>query len=639
MRVELPVNIQTQIIEATSRDDLRLARKILNNHIRNSTAYKNSWTSEQYAANEEIQEKIVLDYSRDELLTYMGLEVLRDRYFLRNSEGEICEDCQKFFARVATGIAGNDLEFAQQVYDLISTLKFMPATPILSNIGTTRGLTISCFLNTVEDSISGIMSTLTENAHLSKNGGGIGTNWSELRGCGAEIKTINGESSGVIPFVKLQESMSLAIHQGGLRRGSSAAYLRIDHPDIEEFLEIRKPTGGDHNRKCLEIHHGIVVTDDFMEAVKNEKHYNLIDPDTQKIVKTIDAKDIWRKVLKLRVETGEPYIMFYDTVNNNKAQSHKDLDLDIPLSNLCSEITLPVNKERTAICCLGSINLEALELTAEDLIDINNKELKSVTQTAIKILNKVLDGFIDSYKEGYGRAKYSAKRERSIGLGVMGWHGFLMKNSIPLNKLLAVNTNKLLFNAIKKHALNESIRLCEEEKIESIDTKGRANTYLLAIAPTANISVIAGGATPCIEPVTGMAYAHKTLSGVFLVKNKYLEKLLESKGQNTRGIWSSIIEAKGSVQHLAILNKEEKEVFKTAWEVPQEIIIRHAADRQKFICQSQSLNLFIPQPVSLKDLNELHFLAWESGVKTLYYVRSETVINAIIKEKGCTVCE
>lgn len=639
MKVELPINIQKQIIEATSRDDLKLARLILNNHILSTTAYKNSWDSEQYSTNKEIQERIVINYERDELLTYMGLEVLRDRYFLRNSEGEICEDCQKFFARVATGISGNDLYFAQQVYDVISTLKFMPATPILSNIGTTRGLTISCFLNTIQDSISGIMSTLTENAHLSKNGGGTGTNWSELRGSGAKIKSINGESSGVIPFVKIQESLSLAVHQGGLRRGSSAAYLRIDHPDIEEFLEIRKPTGGDHNRKCLELHHGVVVTDDFMNAVKNESTYNLLDPETRKIVKTIDAKDIWRKVLKLRVETGEPYIMFYDTVNNNKAESHKALDLDIPLSNLCSEILEPVNHDRTAVCCLGSINLEALNLTADDLIDINNKELKSVTEIGVKILNKVLDGFIDSYKEGYGKSKYSAKQERSIGLGVMGWHGFLMKNSIPLTKLLATNINKLVFNSIKKHALSESIRLFEEEGIESKDTKGRANTYLLAIAPTANISAIAGGATPCIEPVTGMVYNHKTLSGVFMVKNKYLEKLLESKEQNTKGIWASILENKGSVQHLSVLTKEEKEVFKTAWEIPQEIIVRQAADRQKFICQSQSLNLFIPQPVSLKALSDLHFLAWESGVKTLYYVRSESVITASIKEKECTVCE
>ena len=630
----LPEDIENQLNTALGNNELDKALLVLHNYINLITYKKNSWDSPQYQANRDVQEKIVLDYSRDNLLTYMGLETLRDRYFLRTSEGEICEDVQKFFSRVATGIAGEDLVLAQEIYECISTLKFMPATPILSNIGTTRGLPISCFLNTVGDSISGIMRTLTENAHLSKSGGGIGTDWSELRGKGAIIESINGKSSGIVPFIKTQESLSLAVHQGGLRRGSSSAYLRVDHPDIEEFISLRKPNG-DVNRKTLELHNAVIVTDLFMRAVQEDKDFALIDPTSNKEVKVVKAKELWKKILKCRVETGEPYIMFYDTVQEGRADCHKELGLEIRQSNLCSEILEPTSSERTAVCCLGSINLEAID-------SLNLKQdLREVSRLATKILNKVLDIFIQTDKEGFERAIYSASQERSIGIGVMGFHGFLMKEKAEVGSVLSKTFNKIIFSTIKESALEISKELLEQGVHNSQDNKGYANTYLMAIAPTANISIIAGGATPCIEPIAGNAYTHKTLSGTFLVKNKYLEEVLESLDKNDDETWESIIVNSGSVQHLDFMSDDQKKVFKTAYEIPQTELVKLAADRQKYICQSQSLNLFFPHPISMKHLHDVHVLAWETGVKTLYYLRSSSVIKALAidSKDECVACQ
>jgi ribonucleoside-diphosphate reductase alpha chain len=641
----LPADVESQIVNALSKSDLDLAKTILHNYVNVVTCSKNSWDSPQYQASRSIQETITVDYSRDELITFMGLSILRDRYFLRDEDGEICEDAQKFFARVATGIAKDNKLLAQEIYDEVGSLKFMPATPILSNIGTTRGLPISCFLNTVGDSIGGIMETLTENAHLSKGGGGIGTDWSTLRGRGAKIHSINGKSSGTIPFIKAQESLSLAVHQGGLRRGSSAAYLRVDHPDIEEFVELRKPNG-DTNRKTLELHNAVVLTDKFMEAVKSDSEFSLINPDDGTISKVVKAKDLWKKILACRVETGEPYLMFYDTVQESRAQGHKDQGLFIRQSNLCSEILEPTSTDRTAVCCLGSINLEAIEfdiLTHEGQ-EKGFKELKRVSKIATEILNRVLNIFIECDKEGYIKAINSAKKERSIGIGVMGWHGFLMKNHLEVGGIQSLSFNKVIFGAIKEAAKDKSQELAT--KYPCHDTKGFANTYLMAIAPTANISIIAGGCTPCIEPIAGNAYTHKTLSGTFLVKNKYLVDYLESIGQNTNEVWDSILEKEGSVQTLDFLDEKAKLVFRTAYEIPTKDIIRLAADRQQFICQSQSLNLFYTQPISMRQLHEDHFFAWENKVKTLYYLRSESVIKAdsINSTQGarvdeCTACQ
>ena len=607
------------IVEALSANDINSARDLLLEQIKLKVGQRASWDSPQYRGDKGVQKSIKLDYTRDNKLTFFGLETLRDRYFLKDAKGEVCEDPQLFFARVATGVARGDKELAQGLYDLMSKNWFMPATPVLVNSATSRGAPISCFLNTVGDSISDIFKTYEENAFLAKGGGGIGTNWSQVRGHNSKLST-GGTSSGTIPFLKVMDSATLAVSQGNTRRGAAAVYMRIDHPDIEEFVDIRRPTGGDENRRCLNLHHGVIVSDEFMRAVKAKTKFDLRCPHNGEVTQVIDAFDLWKRLLKNRVETGEPYIMFHDTVNRAVPEHHREKGLIVNQSNLCSEITLPTNRERTAVCCLGSLNLEKW--------DEWNEEKEYVIYTAVKALDNILDNFIQgSDSRDYKRAVYSASRERSIGLGVMGYHGMFMKQGIPFESVAARSLNKIVFKAIHECAKRASRQLAVERG-PCPDGGDQRNSYILSIAPTANISVICGSATPCIEPIAGNAYLQKTLSGSFLVKNPYLEQVLEKYGKNEPDVWRKIIDYKGSVQFLEFLSEDEKKVFKTAYELNMMELVLQAADRQKYICQSQSLNLFLKSPISGKFLNELHLKAHELGVKTLYYLRSESVIEA-----------
>jgi ribonucleoside-diphosphate reductase alpha chain len=607
------------IVDALSLNDLDSARNLLLDQINLSVGQSASWDSPQYRGDKGVQKSIKLDYTRNRHLTFFGLETMRNRYFLKDAKGVICEDPQMFFGRVATGVSRGDKDLAQDLYDLMSKNWFMPATPVLVNSATSRGAPISCFLNTVGDSISDIFKTYEENAFLAKGGGGIGTDWSSVRGHNAGLST-GGTSSGTIPFLKVMDSATLAVSQGNTRRGAAAVYMRIDHPDIEEFADIRRPTGGDENRRCLNIHHGVTVTDEFMRAVKAKTKFDLRCPHTAEVTQTIDAFDLWKRILKNRVETGEPYLLFIDTVNRAVPEHHREKGLFINQSNLCSEITLPTNRERTAVCCLGSLNLEKYDEWEAD------KE--SVIYTAVKSLDNVLDNFIQKVdSRDYKRAVSSALQERSIGLGVMGYHGMFMKRGIPFESVQARALNKIVFKNIHESALRASEQLAVERG-PCPDGGNRRNSYIMAIAPTANISVICGGASPCIEPVAGNAYLQKTLSGSFLVKNQYLEKLLDEKGKNNNDTWRSIIDHKGSVQHLDYLSTEEKGVFKTAYELNMMEVVQQAGERQKYICQAQSLNIFLRSPISGKFLNELHLKAHEVGVKSMYYLRSESVIEA-----------
>ena len=477
-------NKQASIVDALSNNNLELARDLLLKKVQLQVGQKASWDSPQYRGDKGVQRSIKLDYSRDKYITFFGLETLRDRYFLKDGKGVICEDIQMFFARVSAGIARGDKELAQSLYDLMSKNWFMPATPVLTNSATSRGAQISCFLNTVGDSISDIFKTYEENAFLAKGGGGIGTNWSEVRGHNSKLSS-GGKSTGTVPFLKVMDSATLAVSQGNTRRGAAAVYMDISHPDIEEFIDIRKPTGGDDNRRCLNLHHGVTITDEFMRCVKAKIKFDLLCPHSGEVVKSVDATEMWRKILKNRVETGEPYILFIDTVNKTIPQHHKDKGLFVKQSNLCSEITLPTNRERTAVCCLGSLNLERWDEWKD--------EAESVLYAAVKALDNVLDNFIYGVdSRDYKRAIQSATQERSIGLGVMGWHGLLLKNRMPFESVQARSLNKIVFSAIHKYAKQASVNLADERGA-CPDGGNQRNSNVIAIAPTANISVICGG--------------------------------------------------------------------------------------------------------------------------------------------------
>lgn len=418
------------VIDALSNNDLVAARDLLLAEINGATKDKHSWDSPYYTADRAVQEGIRLNPESDRQMTYFGLENLRDRYFLRDANGEICENIQTFFARVATGMARGDREHAQKLYDVMSRYWFIPATPVLMNIGTNKGLPISCFLNTVPDNLEGIFDIYRENAFLAKYGGGIGTDWSQLRGQNAPLKASGLRSSGVIPFLKIMDSETIAISRNSTRRGAAAAYLRIDHPDIEDFLEMRKPTGGDMDRKCLNINNGVVVTDAFMNAVEENKPYQLVDPHYGTVTKELNAVEIWRKLLTMRAETGEPYILFIDTVNRAVPPHHAEKGLFVRQSNLCTEIVLPTNEERTAVCCLGNLNLEKYD------------EWKDKTEELAYLCVKALDNNLDTFCEmadpkEYKKAINSVKHERSIGLGVMGYHGYLMSKMVPFESVAA----------------------------------------------------------------------------------------------------------------------------------------------------------------------------------------------------------
>lgn len=562
---------------------------------------------------------IKIDKKRDDLLTNFGKAVLKDRYLLAG------EGFQDLFARVASYYADN-AKSAQQLYEYISKLWFMPATPVLSNGGTDRGMPISCFLNETDDSLEGIVDLWTENVWLASRGGGIGSYWGNVRSINEAIKG-KGTSSGIIPFVKVVDSMTLAISQGSIRRGSAAIYLPIDHPEIEEFIDLRRHTGGDTNRKALNMHHGIAVTDAFMQAVESDGNFPLISPATKKVVREVKARDLWVKLLTTRIETGEPYILFIDTVNKYIPQHHKKLGLQVKTSNLCSEITLPtgidhLGKVRTAVCCLSSVNLEYFDDWQND---------SEFIPTVMRFLDNVLEDFITKAPSTMERAKYSAMRERSVGLGVMGFHSFLQSKDVPIESVMAKVWNNQIFEHIHKEVDKASVVLSDERGacLDAVEVGiNERFSNKTAIAPTASISIIAGNSSPGIEPFAANSFVQKTLTGSFNVRNKYLEKLLSTKGFNNEQVWSSIATHEGSVQHLTFLSSHEKDVFRTAYEIDQNWLIDLAADRTPHISQSQSLNVFLAGNVSKMYLNNIHFRAWKKGVKSLYYCRSTSIQRA-----------
>ena len=559
-----------------------------------------------------------LDRSRDALLTAFGKATLEDRYLMPG------ESFQDMFARVSCAFA-DDKEHAQRLYDAMSRLWFMPATPILSNGGTPRGLPISCFLNSVPDSLDGIVGTWNENVALASNGGGIGTYWGQVRSIGEPVKGA-GETSGIIPFIHVMDGLTLAISQGSLRRGSAACYLDIHHPEIEEFLEIRKASG-DFNRKGLNLHHGINITDAFMAAVREGTSFPLKSPKNGAVVREVDARQLWQRILETRLQTGEPYLLFIDSVNRALPKHQRELGLKVTSSNLCSEIVLPTgtdhrDERRTAVCCLSSLNLETWDEWQDE---------PDFIEDVLRMLDNVLTHFITVAPDGMERARYSALRERSVGLGVMGFHSLLQSKNIPFESAQAKSWNFRIFRKIRREADAASVALAVERGPcpDAAERNMMARfSHKIAIAPTASISIICGGASACIEPIPANVYNHKTLSGSHIVRNPYLAKLLAEKGLDTPETWQSIVAQEGSVQHLDCLSEDEKLVFRTAFEIDPRWIIDLAADRTPYICQSQSLNLFLPADIDKWDLHMLHWTAWERGIKSLYYCRSKSISRA-----------
>ena len=588
---------------------------------------------------------MLINYDRDKYLSEFSHKTLQDRYLVNGENSP-----QDAFARAAKAFSDDDAH-AQRLYDYASKLWFMFSTPVLSNGGTTRGLPISCFLNYVEDSRQGITGHYTENAFLSSVGGGVGGCWSDVRSVGS--KTSNGsESTGVIPFMKVVDAEMLAFSQGVTRRGSYAAYLDISHPEVEEFLDVRKPTGGDVNRKSVNLHHGILIGDDFMELIEGatreegfDDSWNLIDPHTNQVTKTVSAKTLWVKLIQNRVETGEPYIMFKDTVQDALPKYQKEAGLKVNHSNLCSEITLATDEDRTAVCCLSSVNLEEYDEWKHD---------DNFIPDLIRMLDNVISYFIENAPMHLARAVYSASRERSLGLGAMGFHAYLQRHNIPFESASAKGANMKMFQHIKWRAVNATKQLAEERG-ECPDGVGHGvrNAHLLAVAPNASSSIICGNTSPSIEPYRANAFTQKTKSGSSLLKNEYLEHVLQELDQDTDDVWKSIITNNGSVQHLDFLDEWTKDVFKTAVEIDQKWIIDMASDRQMDICQSQSLNIFFPANVSKQELHAIHMMAWKRKVKTLYYLRSEAIKRAetvsdealrqyifdSIDDAGCVACE
>lgn len=615
---------------------------------------------------------IQIDDSRDELLTDFGKATLRDRYLLPG------ESYQDMFARVACAnsdeiLRGEDSGHAQRIYDYISRLWFMPATPVLTNSGTPRGLPISCFLNNVSDSMDSIAEAVHENIWLAAKGGGIGTCWSDVRSIGEPIAgSITGSTSGIVPFIKWQDAQTLAISQGSLRRGSAAVYLDMSHPEIEEFIDIRRPSGGDPRRKAHNIHHGVTVSDEFMRkafAEDGQRDWDLKSPHTGAVIETLDARELLIKLMVTRIETGEPYILFTDTVNYSIPKIQKILGLKVKQSNLCSEITLPtgidhLGNDRTAVCCLSSLNFETVEEW-----EGNDAFILDV----MAFLDNVLQLFIDRTEgmKGFERARYSAMRERSVGLGMMGFHSYLQKKELPYEGRHAAEINVRVWDWLRLTADLGNIRLAmtRGECPDSVDARDRDAssqparlTNVFSVAPTASISIICGGASPAGEPWPANSFTQKTLSGSFNVRNKYLDaqlrrryhQLVESLANANKTVrsllleqpmfaglknqtadewledqWQSITINDGSVQHLPYLCAIEKATFRTAFEMDQRWIVNHHADRAAMVCQAQSVNLFFAANAHKKDIMAVHRLAWEKGLKSLYYVRSRTVSKAM----------
>lgn len=562
---------------------------------------------------------VKIDHSRDSKITDFGKSTLQDRYLLPD------ESIQEAFSRVCCAYADGE-DHAQRLYNYMSNLWFAPSTPVLVNGGAKRGLPISCFLNEVEDSLGGITDTWMENVWLASKGGGIGTYWGNVRSIGEKVGRV-GKTSGIIPFLRVQDSLTMAISQGSQRRGAAAVYLPVSHPEIEEFVEIRRPTGGDPNRKAQFLHNGIVITDKFMEAVDKDTEWQLVSPLNGHVVSTVQARDLWVRILTARIETGEPYLLFIDTVNRAIPEYHKKQGLEVKMSNLCCEITLPTgidqhNRMRTAVCCLSSVNLELYDEWKDEPLFVED---------IMRFLDNILQDFIDRAPDDMKNARYAALRERSVGLGAMGFHSFLQKNKVPFESVMAKSWNKRMFKHLKDAADAASVKLAEErgpcpDAAEALVMERFSNK--MAVAPNASSSIYCGNASPGIEPFAANSFTQKTLDGSFNVRNKFLKELLAEKGYDDDDTWSSITTNEGSVMHLEFLTDDEKDLFKTAFELDQRWIVEHAADRAEFICQAQSVNLFLPADVHKRDLHMLHFDAWKKGVKSLYYCRSKSIRRA-----------
>ena len=590
---------------------------------------------------------IQIDTSRDDLFDKLGLQRLKESYM---TEEETTP--QQRFAFVSKTFGSNP-EHAQRLYDYSSKHWLSYSTPILSYGRSKRGMPISCFLNYINDTAEGLVENLSETNWLSMLGGGVGI--------GFGIRASDDKSVGVMPHLKTYDASCLAYRQGRTRRGSYATYLDISHPDVVVFLEMRKPTG-DQNWRCLNLHHGINISDRFMELVERcmadpdaDDGWNLTDPHSGAIRDTVSAKELWQKILETRMETGEPYIHYIDTSNRALPEFQKDLGLKIHQSNLCSEIILPTNEERTAVCCLSSVNLENYDAWSKD-----SNFLKDVAE----MLDNVLQFFIDNAPDQVKRAKFSAIRERSIGIGALGFHAYLQKKGLPWENAMAKGANLRMFKLIRSRLDDANLEL-GKERGEAPDAAGtgRRFSHIMAIAPNASSSIIMGNTSPSIEPFRANAYRQDTLSGAYLNKNKHLDNLIKDKIEENPKIdydetWSSIIANDGSVQHLSFLDDWEKDIFKTAMEIDQRWVIEHAADRQSFIDQAQSLNVFFRPDVNIKYLHAVHFLAWKRGLKTMYYCRSEKLgkadrvskrierevikeidMQSLIDEDSCLACE
>lgn len=550
-----------------------------------------------------------IDYGKNKLLTEFGRKTLESKYSLPG------EDPQETFARAATAYADNE-EHAQRLYEYVSKLWFMFATPVISNAGTDRGLPISCFLNYVDDSREGLIDHFAENVWLSSYGGGIGAYWGRVRADGSKTSTGN-VSSGTIPFLKVHDSQVLAYQQGTQRRGAYAAYMDVNHPEIIEFIELRNPTG-DKNRRTPNLHLGVCISGMFMHAVKNDDTWDLVDPNSLQIVKTMKARDIWEKILETRAgPAGEPYLFFKDTANRALHPSLKERRLYINASNLCTEIMLPTNEDRTAVCCLSSVNLATYD---------EWKDNEQFIPDLIRMLNNVLDDFIERGDDKIAKAVESARRERSIGLGAMGWHTLLQKWNVPFESAVAIGLLNKIHSTIKEQAVTTSRQLAVERgEPEDLKGSGDYNAHLIAIAPNATTSIVCGEVSPSIEPRTANAYTIKTDIGVTLHRNRELFKYIPEDDVET---WKSIVDHGGSVQHLDCLDDDIKAVFKTAFEIDQNWVIEQASHRQKHIDQGQSVNLFFPEAADKRYVNQVHMAAWEKGLKALYYYRSRALRRA-----------
>jgi ribonucleoside-diphosphate reductase alpha chain len=565
----------------------------------------------------EIVHGIKVDYTRDNLFDELGRIRLKESYM---KDDEVSP--QERFAFVSSKFGSNP-EHAQRLYEYSSKHWLSYSTPILSFGRSKRGLPISCFLNYIEDTAEGLVDNLSETNWLSMLGGGVGI--------GFGIRSADDKSTGVMPHLKMYDASSLAYRQGRTRRGSYAAYLDISHPDIINFLEMRKPTG-DQNMRTLNMHHGINIPDAFMEIIEQsmidpefDDSWKLVDPASNEIRETVSAKELWQRILEMRMMTGEPYLHFIDESNRKMPQWLKDLGLEIHQSNLCSEIILPTNEKRTAVCCLSSLNLEYYD---------EWKDEPQFLRDIAEMLDNVLQYFIDNAPSSIKRAKYSATRERSIGIGALGWHAYLQKNNLPWESSLAVGRNKNIFKNIREKldVANKELGLERGEAPDAVGT-GNRFSHLMAIAPNASSSILMGNTSPSIEPYRANAYRQDTLSGSHLNKNKYLDKVvtdyvISNPKADAQEIWSSIIANDGSVQHLDWLGDWEKDVFKTSMEIDQRWVIQHASDRQQYIDQAQSLNVFFRPDSHIKYIHAVHFQAWKSGLKTMYYCRSDKIAKA-----------